>query len=386
MLHKTTLAIITAATFPILITGCPGVTPNPDNGDALTVSLFCPSADQPAGQSLTINATPNRTTATTTFEVTGDATSTTDANALTLNANAAGDVTVTVTATDGNETATDTCTITYTDDTQPDPLAVTITCPSGITTIDDIAQISASANDPIAVIRFESTTGELNDNEDATATLTSDQPDQITVTATATVDGQSATASCTINFESPADTREPIAAATVTRTPFASSCAQNVVNCTTSFPVAVVDVAADASQTVTETDEGFLVEGSSESGAEVVNLIGANSAIGNTANELFFSWSVNATDDNPCTLAPGTEVSTNANDSILLAVGTHYVRLTVRNDLIREAENSGIGGCGVIPEDFKSDFREVAIEVRDMQEEEEDDDDDMDDGGDEMPQ
>ncbi len=366
MRKKTTRSIpgtILTLILVLPITGCPAVTP--DNPAPLTVSIFCPSADQTTGQSITITATTNRTSATTSFDTVGDVTTSNEDNTLTVTAQSAGDVTITVTARQGDESATDSCTITYRDNDQPVPLAIDIACPVGITTIDETAQISASTNDPVAIITFESTDGELNDNQDATASLTSAQPAPITVTATATLDDQSATASCTINFELPTNTREPVPASSVVRPPFASSCAQSVVNCTTSFPVAIIEIAPDQTQTVTETDEGFILEGSSNSGAETVNLVGANSRFGNTATELFHNWSVDATDDNPCSLAPGIEFAADANVSVLLATGTHYIRLTVRNDLVSAEEASGLPACGVVPEDFKSDFREVAIEVRD---------------------
>jgi hypothetical protein len=66
----------------------------------------------------------------------------------------------------------------------------------------------------------------------------------------------------------------------------------------------------------------------------------------------------------PCTLAPGTIFSAAVSPTIALQAGFHYIRLTVRNDIIRDEVNTET--CGVIGRDIPSfDFVELEIEARD---------------------
>jgi len=142
-----------------------------------------------------------------------------------------------------------------------------------------------------------------------------------------------------------------------------SQCAQIVIECTSSWPTPVATIEAATGQTVTATDNGFIVEDPAIFGAVSVQLLGADSEPGDGANEIFFSWSHSAADDDPCTLSAGTEFSTEADAQVLLAVGVHYIRLTVRNDIVRELVESEF--CGVVAENVQSfDFIELEIEVR----------------------
>ncbi len=146
------------------------------------------------------------------------------------------------------------------------------------------------------------------------------------------------------------------------RVAFQSQCAQNVIECTSSWPTAVVDVPALAGQTVTETAAGFVIEGAIH-GAATVQLVGSNSDPGAGAQAIFYSWSNGATDDDPATLAPGTEFSMEADPLVTLRTGFHYIRLTVENDIVREQVVSP--DFGVIAEEVPSfDFVEVEVDVR----------------------
>ncbi|MBI4717388.1 MAG: hypothetical protein HY763_06260 [Planctomycetes bacterium] len=141
-----------------------------------------------------------------------------------------------------------------------------------------------------------------------------------------------------------------------------SQCAQNVITCTRSFPTAVASVTARQSQTVTPTDEGFVVN-TGVYGPAVVQLRGSDSEPGLNATRLAFSWSSGATDTDPCTVMPGTEFSTEADPAVLLEPGLHYIRLTVTNDNILgrlESEQ-----CGVLGENIPAfHFVEVEVDVR----------------------
>lgn len=148
------------------------------------------------------------------------------------------------------------------------------------------------------------------------------------------------------------------------RVAFQSQCAQNVITCTTSFPVAVAEVVAGEGQTVTKTETGYLVQGNDGDGVEIVNLVGSRSTMGVGASEIVHAWSYGATDGDPLTLRPGTVFSVAADFSVQMAVGLHYVRLSVVNDLIEEelvSDEFGVIGTNVP----KSDFVELEIEVRD---------------------
>jgi hypothetical protein len=151
-----------------------------------------------------------------------------------------------------------------------------------------------------------------------------------------------------------------------------SQCAQNVINCTTSWPEAVIAVEPIGGQTVTLTDTGFLVEGTDGNGQETVRLVGTNSVAHSIPDEqpgdrpslTSFEWSFGATDEDKTTLAPGTVFSDDSTDDVPMAVGFHYIRLTVENDVIRDLVVSD--EFGLLFQDVPSfDFVELEIEVRD---------------------
>ncbi len=151
-----------------------------------------------------------------------------------------------------------------------------------------------------------------------------------------------------------------------------SQCAQNVINCTTTWPEAVIMVEARNGQTVTLTDTGYLVEGSDGNGQETVRLVGTDSIAHSIPEEqegerptlTSFEWSFGATDEDPTTLAPGMVFSDDETEEVALATGFHYIRLTVENDVIREVIASD--EFGVLFQDTPSfDFIELEIEVRD---------------------
>lgn len=166
--------------------------------------------------------------------------------------------------------------------------------------------------------------------------------------------------------EDPPDETDPVIAGLDPDEPrgsFASQCALNVIVCTTSWPTAALDVLALPGQTVTPTASGYLVIDSNGSGNEEVQLIGSNSTAGDGATSIEYEWSYGATDDDPRTLAAGTIFSREADPKIVLKTGFHYIRLTVRNDIIRDQVTSP--DYGVLFENVPSfDFQEVEIEVR----------------------
>ncbi len=135
-----------------------------------------------------------------------------------------------------------------------------------------------------------------------------------------------------------------------------SGCAQTVLECTTSRPVVVLDVLPVEGQFVTESDTGFVVVGGNEDGSEVLSFRGSRSVPGLGASGLTFEWSTGATDDDPETFAPGEPFSTDADTTIRMGVGFHYVRLTVRNDNAISAAPSTA--------DITTSFVEVEVEVR----------------------
>lgn len=149
------------------------------------------------------------------------------------------------------------------------------------------------------------------------------------------------------------------------RVAFASQCALNVITCTVSWPDAVYDIEARPGQTVTRTATGFLVERpGDDDDSEAVQFIGDISQPGQGATALTFQWTSGASDADPCTLAPGDAFSTEPNPLVDLQEGLHYIRLTVRNDIIRDEVPSD--DCGVIGTNIPSfDFVELEVEVRD---------------------
>lgn len=154
-----------------------------------------------------------------------------------------------------------------------------------------------------------------------------------------------------------------IPATTNPRVAFQSQCAQNVVECTSSWPTVSASVAAMAGQTVTVTSNGYLVEETGGSGAVEVQFLGVSSEPGSTASDINYEWSYGASDTDPCTLAAGTVASTETNPELLLAEGFHYIRLTVQNQVLDAPIESD--ECGVISQDTgKFDFVELEVEVR----------------------
>lgn len=148
------------------------------------------------------------------------------------------------------------------------------------------------------------------------------------------------------------------------RLAFKSQCALNVITCTSSWPVALASVVPGPEQTVTPTETGFIVQGNGGNGTEPVYLVGEESTAGDGATQLFFSWSYAASDQDPQTLEAGIEFSTETNPIQEMQAGRHYIRLTVRNDIVRETVESD--EFGVIAENVASyDFVELEIEVRD---------------------
>ncbi len=147
------------------------------------------------------------------------------------------------------------------------------------------------------------------------------------------------------------------------RSAFQSLCAQNAVECTSSWPTPSIDVEALEGQTVAPGETGFVVEASEVGGAVLVQLIGSGSDAGTESDVLTFSWSAAATDTDGCTVAAGEEFSTEADPQIELQPGFHYIRLTVMNDVIRDAVP--VVGCDTTLQNVASfDFLEVEIEVR----------------------
>lgn len=161
----------------------------------------------------------------------------------------------------------------------------------------------------------------------------------------------------------PAQPAGPVLSPVSQRVAFQSPCAQNAIECTSSWPVAIARVREVGSQIVTETDAGFIVRLPGAHGSVPVHLSGSDSTAGDGATQLSFSWSAAATQDDPCELTPGDEFSTLANPVVNLAIGLHYIRLTVENDIIRDVVESET--CGVFGENIPSfDFVELEIDVR----------------------
>lgn len=147
------------------------------------------------------------------------------------------------------------------------------------------------------------------------------------------------------------------------RVAFQSQCAQNVITCTRRFPTAMIDIQPRLGQTVTATDAGFVISDIYALDAVAVQLKGSGSLLGDEATRLTFSWTSGASDDDPCTMNPGAEFSTQSDTLISLEPGFHYIRLLVENDVIFPIIESE--PCGVIGEDIAGfHFEEVEIEVR----------------------
>ena len=148
------------------------------------------------------------------------------------------------------------------------------------------------------------------------------------------------------------------------RAAFQSQCAQNVITCTVSFPVAVIGTGFLPGQVVTTTPAGLRIDGQDGDGVELVQLVGSGSTAGQGATQIFYSWSAGAIDPDPCTLTAGAEFSTQADPQVLLQAGFHYIRLTVRNDL-PPIDSLDAGACGTFTNYPRQDFEEFEIEVVD---------------------
>lgn len=163
---------------------------------------------------------------------------------------------------------------------------------------------------------------------------------------------------------------ETLPASAVTRLPFTTQCGQFAGLCTSSFPTPVLNIDSRTGQNVTSTSDpfGFIVQGSDGDGSEIVIFKGGASRPGATATEITYSWTSGATDDNPCTLEPGPEFSTDPDVEIAMQAGLHYIRLTVTNDLPLlqdQLPQNVIDTCGTLAQSFKFDSIEVLVDVRD---------------------
>lgn len=286
-----------------------------------------------------------------------------------------GEFTITVTASAGDDVAADSCTVLISDD--PLPITAGLQCPTEAVTVGGTVSVSGTVSNASAdvIFAFEATDAEStvvaelttteNDGE-ALFAYSATEPGEFVVTVTVNDGNTMAMDSCPITVVPVPPPANSLPGSGVNRTPFASSCAQNVVLCTTSFPDAAVSVVPSAGQSVSATTSpvGFIVNGSDGDGFETVQLRSTGTTMGNGATTLMYSWSYGATDANPCTLTPGTVFSTDANPDVPMLVGVHYIRLYVENELIRAVEESGVPACETIPEGPKSDFVEMVIDVR----------------------
>lgn len=152
------------------------------------------------------------------------------------------------------------------------------------------------------------------------------------------------------------------------RPPIRSRCAQGAINCTTCWPQFEPEMRlllADGSQTVTgNAADGYVLQGSNGNGVEVLHLRGRESRPGNNSDTLLFSWSSGANDTDIETLEPGPEFSTDADPNVQVEAGFHYIRLTIRTDVVCDpSENEPFD-----PETMQGgayDFVEFQVEVRD---------------------
>ncbi len=157
----------------------------------------------------------------------------------------------------------------------------------------------------------------------------------------------------------------PVVSSTSQGVALQSQCGQAIIECTSSWPTPLIVVQARNGQIVTSTATGFIVQGSDANARELVQFIGGNTTLGAGATEVSYRWSSGAVDVDPCTLAPGEELSTDADPQLLLAEGFHYIRLTVENDIVEAS--LVLDGCGTTLEDVpNSDFLEIEVEVRDQ--------------------
>jgi len=141
------------------------------------------------------------------------------------------------------------------------------------------------------------------------------------------------------------------------RVAYQSACAQNTLACESSRPLPVLEIEPGENQFVTISDAGIVITGESADGFETVRLVGSRSVPGTGFDEVTYSWSYGATDPDPDTLAPGFVFSQDAELTVGMAEGFHYIRLTVHN-------GSDPVPAVPLPDDLNTEFRERQIEIR----------------------
>jgi hypothetical protein len=156
---------------------------------------------------------------------------------------------------------------------------------------------------------------------------------------------------------------------TQARLPYNSQCSEFAGLCTSSFPTAVIDILAGQGQTVTETNDpaGFTVVDADSDGVAMVAFVGNMSELGNTATQLTYEWSTDATDEDPCSRASGTVLSIDADPILLLQTGRHLIRLTVTNDvplLTEQLPESIVEQCESFDQAFKFETIEIVVDVQ----------------------
>ncbi len=335
----------------------------------LALSVTCPPSTASTGAEIvTIAAEASRETAVLIIEADGGMLTDAGDGSATLTSNADGVVTVTITATDGGDTASGACTIMF--GSGAEALDVSLNCPGQVFLGSGSANVSATVNFEAADItlvaldqdRQPSSSIILEQVGDSAAVSVANRQD-VLVQATATDGVSTDIDECTIEFI-------PIPGlASASRTPFASQCTQAVINCTSSFPVASFTVTAGQGQTVSASDEGFVVTGSMIDGVETVQLDGRASLVSEIegrANDIFYSWSFGAMDDNRCTYDSGTIFSSDASVPVVLETGFHYIRLTVENEQMIDPPDACVDQDGdmVSVSRRKFDFVEMLLEVR----------------------
>jgi len=144
---------------------------------------------------------------------------------------------------------------------------------------------------------------------------------------------------------------------------FQSPCGQLITACPPVFPGPAIQIVPMEGQQVTPTDDGgFIIEGVGEEGIQAIQLVGIDTTEGNVANFVNYEWSFGATDDDPCSLHPGTPFSAEENPLVHMEPGLHYIRLTVVNDT--EVASVVSAGCDELGPALAADFLEIQIEIR----------------------
>lgn len=351
--------------------------------DPFSVTLDCPTVPISVGAAAEVSASANRGGANLEFQAAAvdensgliDDVDDSGQGTASITVDRPGDVLVQATARDGAETAVASCIIEFVaeeppdDDPPPPELAVQLSCPAngfaGVAVA--VSALSTRAETTYEFVAVDGNGNVISDLDvsgvvgPAPFMVTDGDPGTITITVTALSGEDQASQSCLVTLA------RLLLQETQARAPFASACAQDVINCTVSFPSAALEVLTGPGQTVTPTLDpvGFIVQGGDGDGIETVLFRGSQSGLGAGGTTLMFRWTYGATDASACTLAPGPEFSTDADPSVAMQEGRHYIRLDVQNEMIRAAETSGVPGCGQIPAGFKADSEEMVIEVRD---------------------